>query len=50
MDTKKILKITAGIILVAIPFGLTAVAGYYGYKKYRDIQDKKKLKEKEVEK
>jgi len=48
VDLKKIAKIATTIVIVAIPFGLTAIAGYYGYKKYRSVQDKRKL-EKESE-
>jgi hypothetical protein len=47
MDFKKIVKITTTVIIVAVPFGLTAIAGYYGYKKYKEIQANKNEKKKE---
>jgi hypothetical protein len=44
MDTKKIAKIATTIIIVAVPFGLTAIAGYYSYKKYKEVKEKKEKK------
>jgi hypothetical protein len=49
MDAKKFVKIATTVALVVIPFGLTAVAGYYGYKKYKEIQEKKNLEKKKEE-
>ena len=49
MDTKKLAKIATSIVLVAVPFGLTAIAGYYGYKKYKELQLKKKAEKEEKE-
>jgi hypothetical protein len=47
MDLKKLAKIATTVVIVAVPFGLTAIAGYYGYKKYKEIQANKNEKKKE---
>lgn len=46
MDKKKIVKgIVTGVVFL-IPFGMSVIVGYYGYKKYakyKSEKDKKKL-------
>tara|TARA_R110002126_G_scaffold280677_1_gene428217 strand:- start:14201 stop:14338 length:138 start_codon:yes stop_codon:yes gene_type:complete len=42
MNIKKAAKIAAVAILIVIPFGLTVMGGYYGYKTHKKIQLKKK--------
>jgi len=46
MDLKKLAKIATTVVVVAVPFGLTAIAGYYGYKKYKELQKKKNSEKK----
>jgi hypothetical protein len=41
MDTKRVVRTALTIVVIAIPFGLTVIGGYYGYKKYRDYKGKK---------
>lgn len=45
MDKKTVVKAVVGVVLVAIPFGLTVIGAYYGVKKYREYKDKKKKDE-----
>ena len=47
MNGKKIAKIVGAIILIAVPFGLTAIGAYYGYKKFKESKDKNKIEEKD---
>jgi len=42
VDKKKLIKTAAGIVIVAVPFALTAFGFYYGLKKYQELKDKKK--------
>lgn len=50
MDSKKLAKTALAVVIIAIPFGLTVIGGYYGIKKYREYkakQDAKNLDKKE---
>lgn len=51
MNKKKLLEIAINTAVFVIPFGLVAIGGYYGYKKYRkNKDDKKELESKQTEK
>ena len=46
LNKSKILKATFAIIVIAVPFGLISVGGYYAYKRYKDKkEDKEENKE-----
>ena len=36
MDKKKLVKVGLTMMAIIVPFGLTAVAGYYGFKKWKE--------------
>ena len=40
MDKKKVLKAAINVVVFALPFGLLAIGGYYGMKKYREHKAK----------
>jgi cell division protein FtsB len=46
MEKKKWVKTGLAIVAAVVPFGLSAIIGYYGYKEFKRRQEVKKLEQK----
>jgi hypothetical protein len=42
VDKKKLIKAAAAIVVISVPFALTAFGVYYGLKKYQEVKAKNK--------